>query len=57
MHNDFDLIVVGGSQRVLRTASVTARLVRRADRALLVLPENDVTASAWRTPLAAEHIA
>ena len=55
--SDADLIVVGGSQRVLRTASVTARLVRRADRALLVLPEYDVTASAWRRPLAAEHIA
>jgi len=48
--SDADLIVVGGSGRFFHSASVTSRLVRRADRPLLVIPEHALDTRRWRTP-------
>jgi nucleotide-binding universal stress UspA family protein len=42
---DADLVVVGGSRRFRHWRSVTARLIRRADRPLLVVPKFAIEAA------------
>lgn len=55
--DDADLIVVGASARMLRSASVPARLVRRADRPLLIIPAIALAAARLRASRAGKHVA